>query len=628
MSIQTMRDNSDGVVAKVIVGLIIIVFALFGMGSITTFLAPIPKVATVNGVDITQQEMELQVERSRRVLLAQNTDPSAIDEDQLRADVLQSLISRKLLTTAADELGLAYGNTRLDAEIVETAAFQIDGVYNPDQFRLVLASAGFTPTGYREEMRLDKVLGQMGSAVQSTAFMTRREAERATSLSQQTRDVAYLRVAVADLEKTVEVREDEITDYYDANPASFMTEETVDISYIEIKKADLMDQVEVDEDELALFFEDTRAIYAEPESRRLAHILVEISDEQPEEKAKEVVDGIYQQIIDGADFAELAKEQSNDPGSAELGGDLGFTPPGTFVPEFEEVGYGLSLNQMSEPVLTEFGYHIIKLLDIEEAKEPDFAEVRQKVVDAYRDAQAENRFVELSSNLSELAFESADLTAPADELELEIKSTGHVGRSATEGFAASNPVVLDNAFAPDVLQDGLNSALIELTPNHHAVIRVADHRPSELKTLETVQSEVEAAVRRGKAEALAIDQAQEMVAMLEDGSITRFVADQFGLSWTVVPEASRSEREIDPQINQEAFTLPRPAEGNKAIGWVELSNGDTAVVSVTNVVNKAPSEVDLANIDSLSRVLAVREGSSDFQAFQEYLEAEGDIATN
>lgn len=627
MSIQSMRDNSDGIVAKVIVGLIIIVFALFGMGSITTFLAPTPKVATVNGEDVTQQEMELQVERTRRLLLAQNQNPAAIDEDQLRADVLDNLIARKLMATAASDLGLSYGNARLDAEIVETEVFQVDGVYNPEQFRLLLNSAGFTPTGYREEMRLDKVLAQMGTAIQSTAFMTEAEAKRATSLSQQTRDIAYLRVVVEDLLEEVTVTDEDIESYYDANPASFMTEETVNISYVEIKKADLMDDIAIDEQALENFFYDTQDIYAEPERRRLAHILIEITDEQTEAEAKEKVDAIYAQIIDGADFAELARSESNDPGSAEVGGDLGFTDPGTFVPEFEEVGYNLALNQMSEPVLTEFGYHIIKLLDIEEAKEPVLAEVREKVEQAYRDAEAEGLFVDLSTQLSELSFESADLGGPADELELEVKSTGHVGRSVTTGFAA-NADVMDAAFSVDVLQDGNNSALIEITPNHHAVIRVAEHSPSELKPLDVVREEVETAVRRNKAEALALEQAEQMVAMLEEGSITRFVADQFGLEWTVVAEASRGARDIDPQINREAFALPRPAEGNKSVGSLVLANGDTAVISVTNVNNPAPADVDVANMNSLARVLASREGTSDFQALREYLRAEGKITRN
>jgi len=625
MSIQTMRDNSDGVVAKVIVGLIVVVFALFGMGSITTFLAPTPKVATVNGEDVTQQQMEVQVERSRRLLLSQNPDPSAINEDQLRSDVLENLINRTLLTTAADDLGLAYGNSRLDAEIVNTPVFQVDGLYDPDQFQLVLNSAGFTPTGYRNEMRKDKLLAQLGTAVQSTAFMTEREAKRATSLSQQTRDVAYLRVVVDALESDVVVDEAEVQRYYESNPGLFMTDEMVDIGYIEIKRADLLEKVEVDEQALVDFFADTSEIYAEPERRRLAHILIEISDSQPEEVAKTEVDGIYQQIIDGADFADLAKEFSDDPGSAEIGGDLGFNAPGTFVDEFEEVGYALSLNQMSKPVLTEFGYHIIRLIDLEAAKEPVFAEVRDKVEAEYRQVGAEEMFVDLSSRLSEISFEATDLQEPADELGLELKSTGLVKRSTEEGIAA-NPAVINAAFAADVLQDGNNSTLIEITPNYHAVVRVNEYQPSELKPLETVSADVKATLIREKATALATEQAQAMVAMLEDGSITRYVADQYGLEWTVVASASRSDREIDAEINRRAFSLARPTEGNKSVGFVKLANGDTAVVSVTNVQNKPPTDIDVSNLNSLARVLATREGASDYQELRDYLAATGKIS--
>tara|TARA_R110002072_G_scaffold3830_6_gene27356 strand:+ start:30711 stop:32579 length:1869 start_codon:yes stop_codon:yes gene_type:complete len=613
-----MRDNSDGVVAKVIVGLIVIVFALFGMGSITTFLAPTPKVATVNGEDITQQEMELQVERSRRVLLSRNPDPSVIDEDQLRADVLENLINRKLLTVAADDLGMAYGNSRLDAEIIATPVFQIDGQYNPDQFQLVLNSAGFTPTGYRDEMRKDKMLGQLGTAVQATAFMTEAEAKRATSLSQQTRDVAYLRVVVDDLLDEVQVDDAEVEIFYQSNPSLYMTEELVDIGYIEIKRADLLADVEVTEQALLEFFADTQAIYAEPERRRLAHILIEVSDEVPAETAKQEVDQVYQQIIDGADFAELAKAHSDDPGSAEIGGDLGFNDRGTFVEEFEEVGNNLALNQMSKPVLTEFGYHIIKLLDLEEAKEPVFAEVRDRVEAEYRAVGAEEMFVDLSSKLSEISFEATDLQEPSEELGLELKSTGLVTRSTEEGMAA-NPAVLNAAFGPDVLQDGNNSSLIEITPNHHLVVRVNEYQPSELKPLEVVREEVVQTLRREKATSLAAEQAKAMVAMLEDGSITRYVADQYGLQWTVVSKASRSEREIDAEINREAFSLARPTEGNKSVGYALLSNGDAAVVSVTNVQNKAPEDVDVSNLGSLARVLATREGASDYQELAEHL---------
>ncbi len=624
MSIQSMRDNSDGVVAKVIVGLIIIVFALFGMGSITTFLAPVPKAATVNGADITQQEMEIEVERNRRIQIAQGRDPSTIDEDQLRATVLENLINRKLLTVAAEDWGLSYSESKLDQEIVSTEVFQVDGVYNPEQFRLILNSAGFTPTGYRAEMRRDKMLAQMNKGIAGSAFLAPQEIARASSLSQQTRDIAYLRVRISDLVDDIDVPESDIQAYYESNPEQFMTEETVDIAYIEIRRSDLLDDVVIDEDELLAFYEDTKAIYAEPERRRLAHILVEVNDEVSTEDAKAKIEEIYSKVTSGEDFATLAEEYSDDTGSAEVGGDLGFNEAGTFVEEFEEAGNALSLNQISEPVETEFGFHLIKLLDIEPAKEPTFAEVRARVEDEYREVQAETMFVNLSSQLSEISYESSDLSEPAEELGLEISHTGLVSRSAETGLAA-NPSVIAAAFSSEVLLDGNNSNLLEITPNHHVVIRVASHQPRELKPIEAVTEEIASLLKEEQAREIAEAQAKDMVDMLASGSITRFVADKYGLEWTVVPNAGRNSAGIDRQINTEAFSLPRPSEGNKSVGYATLANGDTAVISVTNVVNKEEDATELAGLQSLARVLAAREGATDYQELRDQLAADGDV---
>ncbi len=624
MSIQDMRDKSEGLVAKFIVGLIIVVFALFGMGSITTFLAPVQKVATVNGVDITQQEMEVEVERTRRLMLAQNRDPSAIDEDQLRQNVLQTLIDRKLLSQATEDLGLQFGNKSLDAEIMATPVVQVAGSYSPDQFQLVIGSAGYSPLRYRQEMRRDKMFMQISSGIRDTSFLTDDEAKRNSSLAQQTRDIAFLRVDVDGLLKDVEVTADEMNQYYNRSPADFMTEETVDIEYLEIKRNDLLDEVEVSDEALQQFFEDTKEIYFEPERRRISHILIEMNDEVSEEQAKQKIDEIYTKITSGEDFASLATEYSDDTGSAELGGDLGFNDPESFVEEFEEAAYSLDLNQMSEPVRTEFGYHLLKLNGLEAAKEPVFGEVKEKVETEFREVGAEEIFVSRSARLSEIAYETSDLIEPAEEVGLEIMTTGGVKRDQSIGLAA-NASVIEAAFSPDVLFDGNNSNLIEITPNHHVVLRVSNHQPQELKALETVSDEVTEAIRLEKATEIAQQQAKEMVEMLESGSITRFVADQYGLEWTVVGEATRNEMQMDREINVQAFALPRPQEGNKSIGYAILANGDAAVISVTNVVNKPDDEVSGEELSSFARALASQQGQSDYLEFRGNLYAEGTI---
>jgi peptidyl-prolyl cis-trans isomerase D len=626
MSIQNIRDKSDGAVAKVIVGLIIVVFALFGMGSITTFLTPVAKVATVDGVDVTQQEMEIAVERSRRMMLAQNVTPGDIDEDKLRQDVLQNLINRKLLGVASQAMGLEYGDALLDEEILNTPAFHIDGVFDAGQFQLVLGGAGYTAMTYRDEMRRDKTFQQLTNGIRATAFLTQPQVQRTSSLAQQTRDVAFLRVAIDSMLEEQVVSDDEISAYYTSHADEFMTDETVDVNYVELKREDLMAAVNVTDEILLKFFEETGDLYAEGERRRLAHILIEINDEVSEAQATGLIDEAYEKVMAGGDFAALAKEYSADPGSAEIGGDLGFNAPGTFVDAFEQVAYDLALNEMSAPVQTEFGFHLIKVIDIEAAKTPEFADVIDQVTLAYRQSQAEDVFVQQSANMSELAFETPDLIEISDVLGLTIESTGPASRDNAEGILAS-PRVASAAFSSSVLLDGNNSDLIELDPNHHLVLHLKAYQAQEIKPLETVSSVIHDLLAREMAVALAETQAKDIVKMLEEGSGARYVADQFGLQWTVVGEARRTQSDLDPQINEHAFGLPRPAEGNKALGYTLLDGGDVAIVSVTNVQNKKVND-DLQDMNRLGRILSSQQGTGEFLEWREGLEERATVTRN
>ena len=625
MAIQRMRDQSDGIVAKIIVGLIIVVFALFGFGSITTFLAPVAKVATVNGADISQQEMEIAVERSRRIMLAQDVAPGDIDEDALRGDVLRTLINRELLSQQTVALDLEFSDSALDAEIVTTEIFQTEGVFDPQQFQRVISSVGYTPTSYREEIRLDKEFGQINSAIRGSAFMTKESVQRAGSLAQQTRDIAYLRADVDQLFDKVVVDENEVQAYYDANTSEYFSEETVDIEYLELKLKDLLPDVEFEESELVAFYDDTRDIYTENERRKAAHILIEVSDEVSESAAKESVDAIYARIVDGEDFATLAKEFSTDQGSAEQGGELGFGEAGTYVEEFEAALNNLSISQVSKPVLTEFGYHIIKLLDLEEEKVPTLDEIRPRIEEDFRESLAADIFVTKSARLDELAFESQDLADPAADLDLEIKTTGHVSRKAGNGIAAT-PGVMEAAFSADVLLDGNNSGVIEINSNKHVVVRIKEHRASEVKPVDTVSVTIRDLLLREKATKLAESQVKEMVSMLEGGSITRYVADQYGLKWEVTGEARRNHPGMDVDINRGAFSLPKPQPGKKSVGYALLADGDAAAISVTNVRNKSDDETGDVEQASLARILGDRQGTLDYQDFQDSQNQSADIS--
>ncbi len=626
MVIQKMRDGSEGILAKVIIGLIIIVFALFGFGSITTFLAPVPKVATVNGAEIAQAEMEFAVERNRRLLLARGIPIDQINEDELRANVLEGLISRELLSQAAQDFNLHYSDAAIDADIVATDMFQLDGVFNGDQFQNVIRSAGYTPLSYRDELRTDKLFDQLLTGIRSSAFLTEDESKRYSSLLSQTRDIAFIEISATDLIDEVIVEDEDLQEYYDENTSDFVTDETVNIEFVELKHEDLAADLEIDEEELALYFSEIRADYATDETRRVAHILIEVSDEVTVEEASNEAAAVYQRILDGEDFAALAKEASDDAGSSETGGDLGFNPQGTFFPEFEAVAYDLGMNQVSEPVETEIGFHIIKVLDIEEGNQPELADVRLEVEMAYRLSATEEDFVSMSSRLAELLFESIDLEVPAEEVGLEIQTTGHLTREANH-FLMGNNNVAEAAFSPDVLLDGNNSDLIELSEDHVVGIRVLEHNPSETRPLAEVSEDIRFILQRQKATELAGSRAEDIVAAIEGGSLAQFVADEYGLNWSLAPGATRFTREINPQVLSAAFKLARPAENKESLGASTMQNGDGLVVRVSSVENKPVPELLEAEIAGLRQSMASQMGLADFNEFERSLNETASINT-
>jgi peptidyl-prolyl cis-trans isomerase D len=625
MLIQELRNRSHGIVAKVIVGMIVVVFALFGFGSITTFLVPVPKVASVNGDDIEEQEMLIAVERQRRIILANSqTRPEDIDDDQIRQTVLSDLIERKLLNQAADEFGLYLSDAKLDEDMLKTESFQIDGEFNADQFQLLIRSAGYTPLSYRELLRQESKSRQIAHGLASSEFVMPSEVDLVASLYQQLRNIAYLQLKVDDLKEDVNIDEQAVVDYYGAHASEFVNEERVDLEYVEIRKSDLADEVTYAESELRAYYDEETDNYVQPEERRAAHILIEVNDDVTDEQAKEKIDAIYQRITGGEDFATVAIETSEDTGSAESGGDLDYNAKGSFVEAFEDALYGLTLDQMTEPVRTEFGYHLIKLTGINEAVIPSFDELAEELDKDFRLLKAEELFVAKSSKLSELAYESPDLEGIASELELTVKTTGWVSHSTSEGLA-SNSQVLNVAFSEDLLKDGNNSDLIEVDPDYHVVVRVKDHKPSNVKEFSVVQEEIRELLVLDAARAQASLNMDEAVALLRTGSITRFVADEFGSQWVVLDGISRQQPNLDPKIVLEAYKLVRPAEGDKSVGGTILNNGDAVIVSVTAVIDKDASEVTEEEKKGLARMLASRKGGFAFGEFRYGLQENADI---
>ena len=624
MLIQRLRDGTEGILAKIIVGLIIIVFGFFGFGSITTFLVAPPKMATVNGEDVTQQAMEIAVERNRRLLQAREVPIDQINEDDLRENVLSGLISREIFSQAIDEFDLYYSDGLLDIEIISTDAFKVDGVFNADQFQNMIRGAGYTLQGYREEMRKDSLINQMLAGIGQSAFVTETEGKRYSSLLSQTRDIAYLQIRVDELIDQVSVSNEEIADYYVDRSADFVTQETVSLQYVELKHEQLAAELEVDVEALEQYYRENQGDYSTDELRRVAHILIEASDDLSMEEAQVKANEVYGRIKQGEDFTALAVDESDDIGSRDNGGDSGFNPQGTFFPEFQEAAYGLTLEQVSEPVETEIGYHIIKLLELDEAVQPTLDDVRVEVEQRYRMNETRDEFVTISSRLAELLFEAIDLEAPAAQLGLEVQLTGDLSRES-KNFLMVNNLVATAAFSADVLIDGNNSDLLELTDSQHVGIRVEEHSPSVTRSLAEVTDDIRYILERGKAESLAGIRADSIVEAINGGSLSQYVANEYGLDWVVAPSLSRFSRDINPLVMSEAFKLPRPADDKESLGSAILPNGDSLVLRVSGVTNRPSTELIEAEVASVRKNLAAQLGVIDFQEFEDALAAEASI---
>ena len=314
----------------------------------------------------------------------------------------------------------------------------LDGQFNAQQFQQVIAGAGFTPLTYRAEMKKDKLFDQMVSGIQQSAFITQHEAKRLSGLLSQRRDIAYIQIIASDLYDHVEVSDEEVVQYYNSNLSNFVSDETIDIQYIELIRDELAARYEIDEIELEEYFDENKASYSVDETRQLAHIQIENPTGLNSETALKKAESVYDRVASGEDFFSVAREISDDQGSKDNGGDLGFVQRGVFAPEFESVAFGLELHEVSRPVKTDLGFHIIKVLPIEEAFSPGLSDVRGEVEQAYRYMVTEEEFVNKTSRMAEMLFENySEIESVAAALELEIRTSENLTRNSDNSLMLS-----------------------------------------------------------------------------------------------------------------------------------------------------------------------------------------------
>lgn len=619
--LQNIRDNSQGWIAKTIIGIIVALMALTGFEAIFQATTSSNEAAKVNGENISQNELSQAVDMQRRQLMQQlgkDFDASLLDEKMLRDSALKGLIDRKLLLQGAHDAKFAFSEAALDQVILQTPEFQVDGKFSPERFDQVIRQLGYSRMQFRQMLAQEMLIGQLRAGLAGSGFVTDAQVQAFARLEKQTRDFATLNIKADPA--SVKLTDDEVKAYYDQHAKEFMTPDQVVIDYLELKKASFFDQVSVKDEDLQAAYQKEIANLSE--QRRAAHILIEVNDKVTEAQAKAKIEEIQARLAKGESFEALAKEFSQDPGSANNGGDLGYAGPGVYDPEFEKALYALNKDQVSAPVRTDFGLHLIKLLGVEAPEVPTFASLKDKLTRELKTQQVEQRFVEATKQLEDASFEASDLAQPAQDLKLTVHTSAPFGREGGEGIAA-NRAVITAAFSPEVLEEGANSTAIELDPETVVVLRAKEHRKPEQLPLEKVAGPIRAQLAKEHASAAAKTRADELIASLRDGK-TALDKPVDGQGWKVTEAATRNQEGIDPAVLQALFRMPKPESKDKpTFSSVTLPDGGLVVVRL-NGVNEAAAPTDEEKAE-YRRYLASRVGQQDFAAYRKQLESQAEI---
>jgi peptidyl-prolyl cis-trans isomerase D len=577
--LQDIRKSTKGTTAKIVVGLIVVSFSIFGIESILVGSGG-SGIAEVNGEEILPQELQQAVNTQKRRLISMmgdNLDPAMLDDQRLSAAALDGLINRKLLTQSASELKLAVSEREIGAVIGSMEQFQIDGVFSPDVYKSVLSSAGYTPAYFKQSLREDMMLNQLRSGLAGSEFTTPSELAVNARVTTEQRDVRYFTIPLEKYTTAIDIDVAQIEAYYTDNQSDFRTRESVDLDYIELSTDAFLQPVE--ESAIVEAYELAQQDYQFQTENRVSHILFETDQEGDLEQR---IADAQAQLTAGVDFAEVAGEFSDDIGSAGNGGDLGYTSGDAFPEEMELAIAQLELNVVSAPVQTDAGTHLIIVTERREGEIASLEEMRGQLHDTIQAEEARIVLLRTVESLRDLSFNAEDLDGPAAELELTVEQTRDITRSHADGLFA-NASLLAVAFSEEVLEAGHNSEVIELGGNRFVVLRVRQHNTPQVRALELVRDEIVAIITENNARAAVAAAAEDAVQQLRSGTGVEEFALREGYEWQVELGAGRRNTTVPRGVLQRAFELPAPTSAQGASEYIVTTTGDAQVFELVRV---------------------------------------------
>lgn len=596
--LQALREKSSGLIAKIVLGALIFAFSFFGIESYFTGRNE-TWVAKVDKSEISAEQFRERFQNYRAMALQRSNgqlDPAMLERPEVKRQVLDSLIDEQLMLNANDELGIVIPDERVRELIRSYPAFQVDGKFDEGAYRAALAGAQRSPLQFQEQQRKALAADELRTLIGSIGVVTPREIDDHIRLRDQTRDLRTLTLTKPT--ETPKVDDAQVESYYKSHLSDYMTAETVSLDYIEFDAKAVKMSETPDEAVLQERYANDKARYETQEQRLASHILITAKggDADAQKAALAKAQQIAKSVHEGKDFAAAAKEFSEDLGSKAEGGDLGWLEAKVSDPAFDSALFALKKGEISEPVLSSEGYHIIQLRDIRERKEKSFDEVKAELAKNYLETEREKLFGELASKVYDQSRTDLNSLDGAAKLAgVEVQKTAQFPRTGGAGIAA-NPAVLKAAFSDSVLVHGENSELLDLGDDRKVIVRLGEHKRSEQRPLEEVREDVR---KRLASEALATaarERADGLLERLRKGETLEQLAAELKLSVVEAKGTGRSAANVDSRIAAAAFKLSRPAEGKSEYGNVSLPDDGYALFAVDKV-----SDGDVAKVDDAGR---------------------------
>jgi peptidyl-prolyl cis-trans isomerase D len=628
--LQAMRNKMHGWPSIIVLGLAVLAMSLFGMESYFTSRDE-SFVAKVGKHEISQNTYQDRVNQLRQQASAEqgeHFDASIFEKPATKQRILDGLVDQQLLLQANDDWGMRVSDQAVRDYIADIPAFQVNGQFDAVSYRAWLASQRKTPDMFENEIRVSLATQLLPDAINGSTIVSDAQLDQFLSLLTQRRDLRYFllpRPTLADNQ----VSDAQIEAWYKAHLADYMSPEQVSVKYIEVNGQDLPLEAAPSEDDLKKRYEDEKQRFVQPEQRLVSHILINVPTNATPEQQKAALakaEKIAAEANPG-DFAKLAEQDSQDLGSKRQGGDLGWLAKGVTNPAFDAALFALQKNQISKPVLSSDGYHIIWLRDVRSGESKPFSEVRDQLVKEASAAERDRTYNEVAGKMSDNTYQNPTSLEPASvALNLPIKTTALFGRAGGEGVAA-NPKVVAAAFSDDVLVQGNNSGLIDLGGNHSVVIHVDKHVPSAARPLADVRTDVQKKILAERTAALEKKQADDALARLRKGEAMPALASSLGATLVPVSEAVRHSELPAPLLTQ-AFLLPHPAMGKTQFAAVDMQDGSFALLALDKVQGGDLSKVPPEQRESLRQQMAQAYGSETTRELIDLLKAKTEIKLN